>query len=144
MVDDAYQWFKILHILAVISWMAGLLYLPRLFVYHTEVAPGSEASEKFKIMERRLMRAIMHPAAIVSGFFGFMLIEEMDAWREGWVHIKLAAAALMYYFHWLMMKWRKDFAEDRNTRPQRFYRIANEGPTVLMIIIVIVVVLKPF
>ena len=144
MEDNAYQWFKILHILAVISWMAGLLYLPRLFVYHTEVAPGSEASEKFKIMERRLIRAIMHPAAIVAGFFGFMLIEEMDAWSEGWVHIKLAAAALMYYFHWLMMKWRKDFAEDRNTRPQRFYRIANEGPTVLMIIIVIVVVLKPF
>lgn len=144
MDGSAYQWFKILHILAVISWMAGLLYLPRLFVYHTEAVPGSEISEKFKVMERRLLRGIMHPAAIATGFFGFMLIEEMGAWSEGWMHMKIIAAAAMYYFHWLMMRWRLDFAKDRNTKSQKFFRVANEGPTLLMIIIVIVVVLKPF
>ncbi|MCW9034546.1 MAG: protoporphyrinogen oxidase HemJ [Rhodospirillales bacterium] len=144
MDGNAYLWYKALHIISVIAWMAGLLYLPRLFVYHTEVDVGSETSEKFKIMERRLIRAIMHPAAISSTIFGFLLVYEMDAWMEGWFHAKLLCIIFMYFMHWQMMRWRMDFAEDRNSRSQKFYRFANEGPTLLMIFIVIIVVIKPF
>ncbi len=144
MGGDAYLWYKSLHIISIIAWMAGLLYLPRLFVYHCQVKPGSESSELFKIMERRLLRAIMHPAAISSTIFGFLLVYEMDAWVEGWLHVKFLCLILMYFFHWQMMRWRMDFAEDRNIRPEKFYRIMNEGPTLLMIAIVIFVVVKPF
>jgi len=144
MGGDAYLWYKSLHIISVIAWMAGLLYLPRLFVYHTETEVGSETSEKFKIMERRLIRAIMHPAALSSTIFGFLLVYEMDAWLDGWFHAKLLFIILLYFMHWQMMRWRMDFAEDRNTRSQKFYRFANEGPTLLMIFIVIIVVVKPF
>lgn len=142
MGGDLYSWIKALHVIAVISWMAGLLYLPRLFVYHCDAAPGSELSETLKVMERRLQTAIMNPAMFFSIFFGLYMILMMGD-VDIWLHIKLAAVAGMIVMHLLMARWRKEFALDRNTRSQRFYRIANEVPTILMIIIVIMAVVKP-
>ena len=145
MNHDIYLWLKALHIIAVIAWMAGLLYLPRLFVYHCAAEPGSKRSEMLKVMERRLLRAIMTPAMIATFVFGAaMLIEPRFEATEGWFHVKLALVLALAALHGLMARWRKDFAADRNTRSQRFYRIANEAPTVLMIAIVILVVVKPF
>ena len=143
---DIYPWTKALHIIAVISWMAGLLYLPRLFVYHAEVAPGSAESERFKIMERRLLRAIMNPAMIATYIFGLALLGTpgLVDWGSGWIWVKLAAVLAMTHVHHLMGRWRKDFEADRNARPQRFFRIANEVPTLAMIVIVIMVVVRPF
>ena len=141
-----YLWLKSLHVIGIIAWMAGLLYLPRLFVYHCQQAPGSPASETFKVMERRLLRFIMNPAMIVSFFFGFWLIWERSPviWSEGWLHGKLALVVALSGAHGMMAKWRNDFAMDRNRHSQRFYRIANEVPTVLMIGIVLLVIVKPF
>lgn len=142
----AYLWIKALHVVSVISWMAGLLYLPRLFVYHANAAPGSEASETFKVMERRLMKAIMGPALVLSFAFGVPLALELGsaAWASGWLHAKLAAVLGLVVMHAFMEGWRRDFALDRNRRPAKFFRIVNEIPTVLMIAIVILVVVKPF
>ncbi|THD45805.1 MAG: protoporphyrinogen oxidase HemJ [Bradyrhizobium sp.] len=138
------SWIKALHILAVIAWMAGMLYLPRLFVYHAGVAPKSEASELFKTMERRLLRGIMNPALIVVILTGPWL-----AWREGfvsapWLHIKIALVLGLLALHGFFARQRRAFAEDRNTRSASFYRLINEAPTVLMILIVLLAVLKPF
>ena len=145
MNHDIYLWLKALHIIAVIAWMAGLLYLPRLFVYHCAAEPGSKRSAMLKVMERRLLRAIMTPAMIGTFVFGAaMLIEPRFEATESWFHVKLALVLALAALHGLMARWRKDFAADRNTRSQRFYRIANEAPTVLMIAIVILVVVKPF
>ena len=141
---ETYLWMKALHVIAVIAWMAGLLYLPRLFIYHCETEAGSEASERFKVMERRLLRAIMNPAMIASLLFGIVLLLEIDTWLEPWLHVKLTAIMLLIGMHMMMARWRRDFAEDRNTRSQRFYRFMNEVPTVLMIVIVIFVIVKPF
>ncbi len=139
-----FLWAKALHIISVIAWMAGLLYLPRLFVYHAVATPGSETSELFKIMERRLLRAIMNPAMLSSLLFGgLLLVNGGAALLSGWLYIKLAAAAGLVALHMLMTKWQRDFAVDGNTRSQKFYRYANEAPTILMILIVIMVVLKP-
>jgi putative membrane protein len=141
----SYEWVKALHIISVIAWMAGLLYLPRLYVYHAVAPAGSEPSETFKVMERRLLRAIMTPAMLSSYVFGvWMLILIPDWLHQPWMHAKLTAIAGMTVMHMLMARWRRDFAEDRNTRPQRFFRMMNEVPTVLMIVIVILVVVKPF
>ncbi len=139
-----YPWLKALHVIAVISWMAGLLYLPRLFVYHCGVEPGSQASETFKIMERRLMNAIMTPAAVVAWIAGLSMATIGGDFRFGWLHVKLVLVVLLTASHWAMMRWKNDFAADRNRHSQRFYRIANEIPTLLMIGIVILVVVKPF
>jgi protoporphyrinogen IX oxidase len=140
-----YDWIKALHVISIIAWMAGLLYLPRLFVYHCDVAVGSEASETFKVMERRLLRAIMNPAMIAAWIFGITLLVLNPAWFQmGWIHAKLLFVVLLTVSHMLMARWRREFAENRNTRPQRFFRIANEVPTLLMIGIVIFVVVKPF
>lgn len=147
MIDlgDWYLWVKSLHVISIIAWMAGLLYLPRLFVYHTQVASGSEQSEMFKVMERRLLRAIMNPAMISSYVFGILLaLSWPDFATAGWLHGKLALVVLMTISHHQMGKWRKDFAADRNTRTTRFFRIANEVPTLAMIGIVILVIVKPF
>lgn len=146
MAGDAYLWIKALHLIAVIAWMAGLLYLPRLFVYHTDAEAGSELSETLKLMERRLLKFIMNPAMLASFLFGGILLADLDsdAWRSGWLHAKLVLVAGLLGMHMAMAKWRRDFALDRNPRSQKFYRIANEGPTLLMIGIVIFVVLKPF
>ena len=142
-ISDWYLWLKALHVISVIAWMAGLLYLPRLFVYHCEAAPGSAQSETFKVMERRLLRAIMNPAMIAAFVFGGLMLVVQD-WRQGWLHGKLLLVAAMTVLHHLFALWRKDFAADRNTRPARFYRLMNEVPTLLMIAIVVLVIVKPF
>ncbi len=141
-----YPWTKALHIIAVIAWMAGLLYLPRLFVYHCETAPGTEASERFKIMERRLYKQIMTPAMIATFLFGAMLAMTpgLVDWHAGWFYVKLVAVLGMGGIQGAMGKWRRNFLNDRNTRPQRFFRIMNEVPTVLMFIAVVMVVVQPF
>lgn len=144
MTGEGYLWLKALHVIAVISWMAGLLYLPRLFVYHCEVEIGSATSELFKVMERRLLKAIMMPAAIVAWAAGLIMAVVGGLFHDGWFHVKLALVIGMTIAHYMMTKWKNDFAADRNTRPQKFFRIANEVPTLLMIAIVILVIVKPF
>jgi putative membrane protein len=143
---SGYLWIKALHVISVISWMAGLLYLPRLFVYHTQQTGGSDASETFKIMERRLLRAIMNPAMVASFVFGGILMWDLgaDVLSMGWFHAKLACLVALVGIHGMMAKWRREFAEDRNRHSERFYRVINEVPTVLMIAIVILAVVKPF
>jgi len=134
------------HVIAIIAWMAGLLYLPRLFVYHAESPKGSAQSETFKVMERRLLRFITTPAMLASWVLGLYLAFSgvIDWSADGWFHAKLALVILLSAFHGLLAKWTKDFALDRNTRSPRFYRIANEVPTLLMIGIVILVIVRPF
>ena len=146
MYAETYLWLKALHIIAVISWMAGMLYLPRIFVYHTRVKLGSEASELFKIMERKLMRLIINPAMIVTWVLGIWLIIKTDALSpgNGWLHAKLGLVVLMQIVHALMSRYRKAFARDQNTKSERYFRIFNEVPAVLMVVIVLLVVLKPF
>jgi putative membrane protein len=139
-----YEWIKALHIIAVIAWMAGMLYLPRLFVYHCEAEIGSKQSETFKVMERRLMRAIINPAMIVAWLAGLYLAWSGHWFSSGWFHGKLALVILMSGVHGVFSRWRKDFEADRNTRSQKFFRIINELPTILMIGIVVLVVVKPF
>ena len=140
---DWYLWLKTLHVISVIAWMAGLLYLPRLFVYHCEAQRGSEKSETFKIMERRLLRAIMNPAMIASWIFGLATAWAGNSLAEGWFHAKMALVLVLTAAHMAMVKWQREFAEDRNSRSHKFYRIANEIPTVLMVVIVILVIVKP-
>ena len=139
-----YEWVKVLHILAVISWMAGLLYLPRLFIYHFDAEIGSVQSETFKVMERRLLKAIMTPAMIASWIFGLWLVYLIHAQQEGWFAAKFFLVVLMSAFHGFQARWVKEFADDQRRHSTRFYRVANEGPTLLMIGIVILVVVKPF
>ncbi len=139
-----YAWIKALHVIAVISWMAGMLYLPRLFVYHCEAEIGSRQSETLKVMERRLMRAIINPAMIVTWLAGLYLAWSGHWFSSPWLHGKLALVIVLSGVHGFFSRWRKDFEADRNTRGQKFYRIINEVPTVLMIGIVILVVVKPF
>jgi protoporphyrinogen IX oxidase len=139
-----YDWIKAFHIIALIAWMAGMLYLPRLFVYHAVAEVGSPQSETFKIMERRLLRAIMNPAMIATWIFGLWLVWQGGWFRAPWLHGKLALVLLLSAAHGLFARWVKDFAADRNRHSQRFYRVANEVPTVLLIGIVILVVIKPF
>ena len=141
---DLYLWLKSLHVIAIIAWMAGMLYLPRLFVYHADVPVGSPQSETFKVMERRLLKAIINPAMIVAWILGLWLAYELDAFREGWFHAKLTLVLLMSGAHGYLSRCVKVFARDENTRPARFYRILNEVPTLLMIGIVILVIVKPF
>jgi len=140
-----YLWIKALHILAIISWMAGLLYLPRLYVYHAMVETGSARDMTFQLMERRLQKAIMNPAMIASFLFGFwMVLLNPDLLSPGWFHIKLASVLLLAGVHGKFAVMRKAFAEGRANRSDRYYRVWNEVPTVLMIIIVIMVVIQPF
>jgi protoporphyrinogen IX oxidase len=139
-----YLWLKAFHIIAVISWMAGMLYLPRLFVYHCAAAPGSPQSETFKVMERRLLRLIINPAMILTWVLGLWLAWNASLWHAGWLHAKIALVVVMSAVHGLFARWVKDFAADRNTLSPRFYRMVNEVPTILMIAIVVLVVVKPF
>ena len=143
---EAYLWIKALHLISVIAWLVGMLYLPRLFVYHCDAKPGSELSETLKVMERRLLRAIINPAMIAAWFFGLtMLAVGGEAlWLQPWMIIKLIFVVAMSFAHIRMAQWRKDFEVDRNTRSQKFYRIANEIPTVFMIVIIIMIVVQPF
>ena len=144
--SEAYLWIKALHIISVIAWMAGMLYLPRLFVYHCETETGSEMSEKLKIMEGRLMRVIINPAMIAAVLFGTPMLVNLgaDVWSESWLHAKLLFLFFMFGIHGMLSKSRKDFAMDANTKSQKFFRVINEVPAVLMIGIVIVVVVQPF
>jgi putative membrane protein len=137
-------WLKSLHVIAVIAWFAGLFYLPRLYVYHAAAAPGSELSSTLKIMERRLLRYIMNPAMVVVWVTGPWLAWWEGAWGDSWLHAKFALVLALTWFHHDLGRWRKAFAEDRNTRSVRFYRIANEVPTLLLVGIVILVIVKPF
>lgn len=142
----AYPWIKALHLLAVIAWMAGLLYLPRLFVYHATARTGSETSETFKTMERRLQRAIMTPAMVATWLFGLLLAAtpEVVDWRMGWFPVKLGLVAGLTALHFWLRRCRRVFAADRNRRSARFYRVINELPTFALIAIVILAVVKPF
>ena len=141
-----YPWIKAFHLISVIAWMAGMFYLPRLYVYHCEVKPGTAESERFKVMERRLLRQIVNPAMIATWTFGILLVLTPGVidWSWGWWHVKLATVILMSGFHGELSRWRRDFLEDRNRRSQRFYRIANEVPTLLVVIIVVMVIVRPF
>ena len=143
---DWYVWFKALHVISVIAWMAGMLYLPRLYVYHCAAAAGSAQSETFKVMERRLLRAIINPAMISAWLFGALMLATpgMIDWSAGWLHAKLALLVVMQLVHAGYARWRRHFAEDRNVHGAGFYRVMNEVPTVLMIAIVILVIVKPF
>jgi len=141
---QALPWLRALHVVAVISWMAGLLYLPRLFVYHCDAPAGSPQSETFKVMERRLLRAIMNPAMVVAWIAGLAMVWAQDLWGAAWMQAKLALVVAMTVMHHVLARWRKEFAADRNARPPRDYRIANEVPTLLMIGIVVLVFVRPW
>jgi putative membrane protein len=144
-----YEWIKAFHIMAVIAWMAGMLYLPRLFVYHCAAEKGSVQSETFKVMERRLLRAIINPAMVATIVFGLWLAwvgpDSRFGWfNSGWLQVKIVLVLALSAVHGLLARWMKDFAADRNRHTQKFFRFINEIPTVLMILIVLLVVLKPF
>lgn len=141
-----YPWVKALHIIAVIAWMAGLLYLPRLYVYHADVPPGSSRAAMLETMERRLLRGIMLPAAVMTYGFGVLLASVPGAvnWQQGWIWAKLGLVVLLTVFHVKLAQWRCEFAAGRFIRPSRFYRMINEVPTLIMIAIVMLVVLRPF
>lgn len=142
----AYPWLKAAHIFMVIAWMAGLFYLPRLFVYHAAAPPGSAQAETFKLMERRLLRGIMNPAMIATYIFGICLaaVPGTVDWAMGWIWVKLLGVAGLTGFHYLLARWRQDFAQDRNQRRARFFRFINEVPTLLLLLIIVMVVVKPF
>ncbi len=139
-----YLWIKALHVIAVIAWMAGMLYLPRLFVYHCEAGVGSQQSETFKVMERRLLKAIINPAMVATWIFGLLLVWQGGWLSAHWLQTKLVLVLGLSATHGLMVRWVRDFAADANPHSQKFYRIINEVPTILMIGIVLLVVLKPF
>jgi protoporphyrinogen IX oxidase len=139
-----YLWAKAFHIIAVISWMAGMLYLPRLFIYHCEAEPGSRQSETFKVMEWRLLTIIINPAMVVTWVLGLWLAYDGSWLKAGWLHGKLVLVIVLSAVHGFMVRCVRDFGADKNRRSQKFYRILNEVPTVLMIGIVLLVVLKPF
>jgi putative membrane protein len=139
-----YLWLKALHVVAVIAWMAGMLYLPRLFVYHCDAPKGSIQSETFKIMERRLLKAIINPAMAATWILGLVLAWQGGWFASGWLHAKLALVIAMSGLHGVLSRRLREFAADANTRPARYYRILNEAPTVLMIAIVVLVIVKPF
>ena len=142
--DGAYMWVKAAHVIAIISWMAGMLYLPRLFVYHSEVVPGSEVSETFKVMEGRLLQIIINPAMIVTWVLGLWLAWQGGHLTAGWFHAKFALVFALSGVHGHFSAATRAFAEDRNTKPARYWRMWNEAPTLLMIGIVILVIVKPF
>jgi putative membrane protein len=145
-LTEFYPWTKALHVIAVIAWMAALLYLPRLFVYHCEVPPGSAESERFKVMERRLLKYIANPASLAVWVFGILLVLTPGVvdWASGWWHLKMLGILVVTGVHHVLMARRKDFLHDRNRRPQKYYRILNEVPTLAMIVIVVMVIVKPF
>ena len=143
---DLRDWVKAIHVIAVIAWMSGMLYLPRLYVYHTQVEPRSPQSELFKVMERRLLRAIINPAMIVAVVFGIILLATPGVidWGAGWIWVKLVFVTGMGAVHGVYSRWRRDFEADLNQRSERFYRAWNEVPMVLIIVIVIMVIVRPF
>ncbi|NWG46708.1 MAG: protoporphyrinogen oxidase HemJ [Alphaproteobacteria bacterium] len=143
-LNAGYFWLKALHIVAVVAWMAGLFYLPRLFVYHADAAPGGEASETFKVMERRLLKAIMNPAMIATWVLGILTAFAIGAWADGWLHAKLLFVLVLTGVHHMLARDLKAFAADARPHGARYYRLLNEVPTLGLILIVLLVVLKPF
>lgn len=143
-MSELYLWVKAVHVIAVIAWMAGLLYLPRLFVYHSQVPPDSEMAKTFVVMERKLMHMITVPAATLAWVLGLFLVSQIGLAGMGWLHTKLLLVVLMTIYMFAAERWRRDLAAGVSTKSSRFFRIANEVPTVLMILIVILVVTKPF
>ena len=143
-MNNLYLWLKALHVIAVIAWMAGMLYLPRLFVYHCRAEPGSVQSETFKIMERRLLRMIINPAMAATWVLGLWLAWDGLWYRAGWLQTKFVLVLVMSGLHGYLARCVRAFAADRNQNSEKFYRILNEVPTLLMIAIVILVVVKPF
>lgn len=146
LLSSLYPWIKAFHVISMVAWMAGMFYLPRLFVYHCETVPGSAESERFKVMERRLLKQIINPAMIATWTFGVLLvlIPGVIDWGWGWWYVKLTAVVLLSGFHGMLVRWWRDFLVDGNVRPKKFYRIANEVPTLLLILIVIMVIVRPF
>ncbi len=143
---DAYPWIRAGHVISVIAWMAGMLYLPRLFVYHAEAEIGSVQSETFKVMERRLLRAIINPAMIAAYVFGGCLLATPGIidWGSGWIWVKLGAVLILSAFHGFLARWRRYFGMDDNRHGAKFYRAMNEVPTILLVVIVIMVIVRPF
>ena len=142
---EYYLTLKAIHIIAVISWMAGMLYLPRIFVYHADSLKNSNQCETFKVMERKLIRIIMNPAMILTWVFGIlMIVANPMIFNQGWMHAKLGCVFMMTAMHMIYVKWYKDFDQNKNSRTSKFYRIVNEIPTILMIIIVCMAVIEPF
>ena len=141
---DYIPWFLAFHIIAVITWMAGLLYLPRMFVYHTQTKPGSEGSERFKVMERKLLKGIINPSMIAVWILGPLLAWLTSAYLDLWLQIKFVLVLILSGIHGYLVRCWRAFSEDRNTNSERFYRILNEIPAVLMVAIVILVAVKPF
>ena len=139
-----YLWLKAFHIVAVIAWMAGMLYLPRLFVYHAAAKPGSELSETFKVMERRLLKAIINPAMGATWLLGLALVWLGDWHTARWMWAKFILVIAMSALHGYLSRWRRDFEKDANTHSAKFYRVMNEVPTLLLIVIVIMVIVRPF
>ncbi len=139
-----YEWLLIAHIISVISWMVGLLYLPRLMVYHSVAIGKAEPSETFKIMERRLLKGIMTPAMISSWIFGLSLAYYSNLWADVWLMVKMTLVIFLSAYHMVAAGWVRKFANDENTHSQKYFRVANEAPTVIMIVVVILVVIKPF
>ncbi|SHO64981.1 putative membrane protein [Pseudoxanthobacter soli DSM 19599] len=142
-MTDLYLWAKTLHIVSVVAWMAAMFYLPRLMVYHVAAERGSVQSETFKVMERRLLKLICNPAMISTWIFGLLLAWQGGFFADGWLHAKLALVLVLSGLHGFLSRCVKDFAADRNRRSARFYRIINEVPTVLLLLIVILVIFKP-
>ncbi|MEZ5812668.1 MAG: protoporphyrinogen oxidase HemJ [Rhizobiaceae bacterium] len=142
--ENFYLWAKAIHVIAVISWMAGMLYLPRLFIYHTEAGIGTPQSETFKVMERRLLRAIINPAMTLTWVFGLWLAWEGFSFQGTWLHIKIACVLALSAVHGHFSKHVRLFAEDKHEKSVRYWRLMNEAPTVLMIAIVVLVIVKPF
>ncbi len=144
-ISAYYLWIKAAHVIAMVAWMAGIFYLPRLFVYHAErAAPGSELDATFQVMERLLLRVIMNPAMLATWVLGAVLVVLGGAWAAGWFWVKLAAVLGLSAFHGWCAARRRDFAEGRNTRTGRSYRIANEIPTLLLVVLVAMVIVQPF
>lgn len=146
-INDYYLWLKSLHLIAVFAWMAGLFYLPRLFVYHADLNLTEQSNAMLKIMERRLLRAIMNPAMIASWFFGILLIMyhiNAGSFMQGWLHLKITSVIGLTLYHMVLAYHRKQFEQDNNQKNHIYFRIINEIPTILMVIIVISVIVKPF
>ena len=141
---DYIPWILALHVIFVITWMSGMFYLPRLFVYHTQTKPGSEGSERFKVMERKLIKAIINPSMVAVWILGPTLAWLTGAYLDLWLQIKFVLVIILSGLHGFLVSCWRDFEADRNTRSERFYRIVNEVPAVLMIFIVILAVVKPF
>jgi protoporphyrinogen IX oxidase len=141
---ELYHWLKALHIISFVAWMAAMFYLPRLFVYHATAPVGGELSQTLKIMERKLLRYICNPAMIATFIFGLWLAVITGYHQEGWFHVKFALVLLLAAFHGACARWRKQFERDANIHSEKFYRIANEVPTLLLVVIVLLAVFKPF